>query len=720
MKKVVGRLTLPSEANFYEETKKCMDLLGADALRDSDGTKLPEDIKDLDAKIYTTYFVAREYNDFAKQNMDEVQQFYLMTEYNTATSSTLEIPIMKGYFREQVRPDYKHDPHKWWEVIDRTAGEVVPTDNWEVDEKNEQVIVKNAKEFHQYTLSFLADAIWDTTSMYNHITNDWGDREHQIPFNMIKPNSSKFMEDQLEKWLKENTKTDVVRFTTFFYHFTIVFNEEGKEKFVDWFGYSQSVSPELITEFEKKYGYKFRPEFIVDEGYYNSPFRIPSKEFKDYQEFVQLKVTEKAKKLVDKVHAAGKEAMMFLGDNWIGTEPHGEYFKNIGLDAVVGSVGDGVTLRIISDIEDVKYTEGRFLPYFFPDTFYEGNDPTIEARHNWLTARRAIMRKPINRIGYGGYLSLAYKFPKFMDYIAKVADEFRSIIEIVENNKSYSSAKVAVLNCWGKIRAWQPYIVAHGKWYKLSYSYMGMMEALSGMDMDVHFINFEDVKNGRLKEFDVIINAGDAYTAFSGGDAFKDEKVLSEIRKYVYNGGGIIGIGEPSAYQREGKFFQLHDIFGLDKELGFGQSTNKYFDKTVDKHFITEDCVEDFEFGESTSNVFATSENTEIIEYSNNEVHMATNQYGKGRAFYMAGMPHSLQNNRILKRAIHYVANKEKELYRYFAQDTNVEVAAYPEAKKYAILNNSDQEIITNVYDGNGNMQEVKLDAAEIKWIDEV
>lgn len=33
--------------------------------------------------------------------------------------------------------------------------------------------------------------------------------------------------------------------------------------------------------------------------------------------------------------------MMFLGDNWIGTEPYGAYFPEIGLDAVVGSVGGG-------------------------------------------------------------------------------------------------------------------------------------------------------------------------------------------------------------------------------------------------------------------------------------------------------------------------------------------------------------------------------------------
>ncbi len=39
-------------------------------------------------------------------------------------------------------------------------------------------------------------------------------------------------------------------------------------------------------------------------------------------------------------------------------------FASIGLDAVVGSVGNGSTLRLISDIPGVRYTEGRFLPYF--------------------------------------------------------------------------------------------------------------------------------------------------------------------------------------------------------------------------------------------------------------------------------------------------------------------------------------------------------------------
>lgn len=717
MEKYSGNVTLPSESGCLKETEELLERWGADAIRDSDGTKLSDEIKNLDAKIYTTYFVSRGHNDFAKENMEECQQLYLMSKYNLATKESLEISFMEGYFAQQIVPDYDHDPKKWWEVIDRTTEKVVDIENWHVDKENNKVIIENITPFHEYTVSFLVYAIWDPTQMYNHITNNWGDKEHDIPFDVRKPQSSKYVVDYIEKWLEENKDTDVVRFTTFFYHFTLVFNDKGKEKFVDWFGYSASISTEALEAFEKEKGYRLRPEDIIDEGYYNSPFRVPSKEYLDFMDFQQQFVSKKAKELVDKVHEAGKEAIMFLGDNWIGTEPYGEYFENIGLDGVVGSVGDGATLRMISEIPGIKYTEGRFLPYFFPDVFREGNDPVIEAKDNWLTARRAIMRKPVDRIGYGGYLSLAYKFPKFVDYIEKVCDEFREIYHNVKDTKPYCGLKVAILNSWGKIRSWQTHMVAHALWYKQIYSYLGIIESLSGVSVDVSFISFSDVvKNGVPEDIDVIINAGDHGTAFSGGEEWLDEKLTATIREWIYNGGGFIGVGEPSAYHHQGRYFQLADALGVDKELGFSLSTDKYFTTEVKEHFITKDLVEPIDFGEGMKNIYALSESTEIIEYSNGEIHLAANSYGKGRGVYIAGLPYNIDNTRLLLRSMFYSANKEEELYKWFAENTSVEVHAYPEIKKYAIVNNSDVSQESIIYDGKGNPFKVKLEAGEIRW----
>ena len=73
-----------------------------------------------------------------------------------------------------------------------------------------------------------------------------------------------------------------------------------------------------------------------------------------------------------------------------------------------------------------------------------------EAKINWVTARRAILRSPIDRIGYGGYLRLALKFPEFIDYVESVCDEFRLLYENIKGTTPYCVKKVAVLNCWGK------------------------------------------------------------------------------------------------------------------------------------------------------------------------------------------------------------------------------------------------------------------------------
>ena len=718
-----GRFTLPGESNFLDEIKEIMEKWGADAIRDSDGTKLDDEIKKLDTKIYTTYFVARAHNKFAEKHMEECQQLYLMSKFNMAEKNELYIDFLEGYFEEQIKPNYVHDEKVYWEVIDRTSDEIVPVSEWELDKEKNRVHVKNAKPFHEYTVSFLAYMIWDPTQMYNHITNNWGDKPHDIPFDVRQTASNVFMSDYLKKWLKENPDTDVVRFTTFFYHFTLVFNNLGKEKFVEWFGYGASVSVAALEAFAESRGYRLRAEDIIDKGYYNTAFRVPTEQYLDYIDFIQEFVAKEAKKLVDIVHKDGKEAMMFLGDNWIGTEPYGKYFEQIGLDAVAGSVGGGATLRMIADIPHVKYTEGRFLPYFFPDTFYEGNDPLPETVQNWITARRAILRNPVDRIGYGGYLSLAYKFPKFVDCVEKIADEFREIYDIVKGGNPYCKMKVAILNSWGKLRTWQTHMVAHALHYKQIYSYLGVLESLSGMAVDVSFISFDDViESDILDKFDVVINAGDAGTAFSGGKIWRNETLVAKIREWVYNGGGFIGIGEPSAYEHGGRFFQLAQVLGVDKELGFSLSTDKYFTKEKGKHFITEDVRKNSEngkdifFGESMKNIYALYENTEILEYSNGEIHLSSHDFGKGRGIYIAGLPYSDENTRLLWRALHYAAHKENEFNKWNCTNVHCEVHIYPEKNKIAYINNSTEEQVTEVYDERGASKTIKLNPGEIIW----
>jgi len=600
-----GRVTIPTDLDVIQETIELADKWGADAVRDCDGTDFPVELKDVGLKVYSTYYTTRKDNKWAKANPDEIQQMYLMTPFYTADGNVLRVHLMKGLYPDMLKPNSVDDITRWWEVVDRSTGEVVPAGQWEYDEEQGDVIIQTTP-FHDYTVSFLAYILWDPVHMYNAVVNDWKDVEHQLTFDVRQPKTHAYTMKRLEKFIEEHPYVNVLRFTTFFHQFTLVFDELAREKYVDWYGYSASVSPYILKQFEEEVGYRFRPEFIIDQGYYNNQYRIPSKEYKDFQAFQRREVAKIAKEMVDICHEHGKEAMMFLGDHWIGTEPFMDEFASIGLDAVVGSVGNGATLRLISDIKGVKYTEGRFLPYFFPDTFHEGGDPVKEAKVNWVTARRAILRKPIDRIGYGGYLKLALQFPDFVEYVESVCDEFRVLYENIKGTTPYCIKNVAVLNCWGKMRAWGNHMVHHGLYYKQNYSYFGIIEALSGAPFNVTFISFEDILENPdiLKDIDVIINVGDADTAHTGGEYWCNPIISSAIKKFVYEGGGIIGVGEPGAHQANGRFFQLANVFGVEEETGFTLGYDKY-NWEVHKHFITEDASEEIDFGEGKANIYA-------------------------------------------------------------------------------------------------------------------
>ena len=545
----------------------------------------------------------------------------------------------------------------------------------------------------------------------------WTNFEHQITFDVRQPKTHKYSMERLRKFIAEHPYVNVIRYTTFFHQFTLIFDELKREKFVDWYGYSASVSPYILNQFEQEVGYKFRPEYIIDQGYYNNQYRVPSKEYRDFQAFQRREVAKLAKEMVDITHECGCEAMMFLGDHWIGTEPFMPEFKTIGLDAVVGSVGNGSTLRLISDIEGVKYTEGRFLPYFFPDTFHEGGDPVKEAKENWVTARRAILRKPIDRIGYGGYLKLALQFPEFVDYVESVCNEFRELYENIKGTTPYCVKRVAVLNCWGKMRAWGCHMVHHALYYKQNYSYAGVIEMLSGAPFDVKFISFEDIKNDPhlLDSLDVIINVGDADTAHTGGIWWEDPEISSAIRKFVWNGGGFIGVGEPSGHPYQGHILQLASVLGVEEENGFTLNYDKYNWEEHPNHFILQDADKPIDFGEGKKNIYAL-EGTEVLVQRNKEVQMAAHDFGKGRAVYISGVPYSFANSRTLYRAILWSAHSEEELHTWFSSNYNVEVHAYVKNGKYCVVNNTYEPQDTIVYTTDGSSFALHLDANEIKW----
>lgn len=164
-----GRVTLPSEENYYDETMAVAKKWKADAIRDSDGTKLDKQIKNSGLKIYNAYFPTRAHNDFIQEHMEECPQIYLMSDRILSKETSLTIAFMKTYYPDQLVPNYRDNPKKYWEVIDRTTGEVIDASLWTIDQEQHRVMIKATTPWHEYTVSFLAYIIF----VYDAEKMDW-------------------------------------------------------------------------------------------------------------------------------------------------------------------------------------------------------------------------------------------------------------------------------------------------------------------------------------------------------------------------------------------------------------------------------------------------------------------------------------------------------------------------------------------------------------------
>ena len=716
-KKLTGHFTLPAQQGMDKEVKMLCEKWGVDAIRDSDGTTLSPEILGMGPDVYSTICLIRADQAWSKSHLGQCQQKFLMSFPVTCnTAGELRIKIQKGYSQEQFRIDTEHDPEKYWEVIDRTANKVVDVHDWRYLESSE-VLIKNPIKWHVYTVNFLVYQIWESTSMYNYITNNWtGD--HQMGVDPRQPHMGEHLLQYLDKWLETHPDTDYVRFTSMIYQFPLIKNEKRENVYQDWSGYLDPMSALALDEFEKQKGFRLRSEDIVDEGYFNASYRIPKKQFLDWMGFVQEFVRAYTKKCVEKVHRANKKAILFFCDHWIGTEPYLDGFEKLGFDGIIGPCLSGVELRRISDVPGDIIKEVRLYPYFFElnlqdEPVFKGNgDPVKECKKWWKGIRRALLRRCVDRIGFGGYLDLAVKYPDFLNYVEELADEFRTVLNKTKKTIPCNVAKkVALLDCWGRMRSWM---------HNDNWPQGHIPEFLSGFPAEIEFISFDDIrKNGISEDIGTIINWGSVGSSWSGGKNWADPEIVEKIRAWVDTGGGFVGVEDSTAYEYQGRFFQLADVLGVEKEIGNRLSWAKNIRPDVNqRHFILEDAVEKIDLGTVRSSVYLNSESAELLAGTPNAVLLSTNKFGKGRSVYFSNYLHNAQNMRILYRTILWVSGQEDGLRKWFSTDINTDCACYPEVKQFVVINNSEQDRNTTVYNANGRSANIFLKPLEMKWFE--
>ena len=707
-----GGFTLPGEAGYEQLTLELAKKWGADVIRDSDGTKLSPEIVEAGYGIYSTICIIRQHNAFAAEHPDSQQQTFLCSDPVVAQGETLVIRPMDGYFDQQFELNDSPEALEYWQVYDRTTNTPVCKCQWSYADG--AVTINGCTPWHEYTVSFLCWRIWEEINMYNHTTNSWTS-EHLRQLDPRHPAAWEYLQKWLEDWCVANPATNVVRLTSLFYNFVWIFGDDMRlrSRYVDWASYDYTVSVAALKAFEKEYGYALTAEDFINQGKLQVTHMPPTKAKRDYMAFIMKFVAEKAKVLVDIIHKYGKQAYVFYDDSWVGMEPYGPYFAKVGFDGLIKCVFSGYECRLCANAE-VPTHELRFHPYLFPTglgglpTFSEGGNPSRDALQYWQHVRRALLRQPVDRIGLGGYLSLTLPFPDFHDTIENMAIEFRRIKEMHAHGAPLCApVKVAVLHTWGKLRSW----TLSGHFHETyMHDLIHINEALSGLPVDVKYISFEDVENGALADVDVIINAGRAGDAWSGGDAWKSEKLVAEITRFVHEGGAFIGVGEPSAVDGYHTYFRMANVLGIDKDTGARVCHGKWQFEVEDAPVFIDKTV----LG-ADKHLYLTDGKAKVLHAEDGVPQMVIHPFGKGQGVYMSHFEVTADSTRMLLELLLQLKGvAQKDVY--LSDNANVETAYFPADDVLVVFNNAEEAVDCTVHTPAGDVK-YSLAAMETKII---
>ena len=689
-----GGFTLPGEAGYERLTLEMAEKWGADVIRDSDGTKLSPEITQAGYRIYSTICIIREHNEFARLHPDAQQQTFLFSEPVTATGEKMTIHLLDGYFEEQFELNDSGEAMAYWQVWDRTEDRLLSPEEWEYADGC--VTLNRCVPYHRYSVSFLAWRIWEEINMYNHTTNHWTS-EHLRQLDPRHPLAWEYLQSWLDRWCRENPQTNVIRLTSLFYNFVWIFGSDlcRRTRFTDWASYDFTVSPAALKAFEREYGYALTAEDFIRQGKLQATHRLPTDRKRDYMDFIQRFVAEKAAKLVEIIHSHGKEAYVFYDDSWVGMEPNGKYFASVGFDGLIKCVFSGFECRLCTSAE-VPVHELRFHPYLFPvglgglPTFSEGGHPEEDAEAYWLHVRRALARQCVDRIGLGGYLHLTVGQDAFNDAIAKMAADFRRLKALQAcGAPAELPVTVAVLHAWGSLRSW----TLSGHFHETDRnSLIHINEALSGLPVKVRFISFEDVENGALREADVLINAGRAGDAWSGGDAWKDPEIVSEVTRFVYEGGGLIGAGEPSAAEGKDTRFALAHVLGVDQDDGryACHPPWAWTQEMSDPFFVAGESVG------KTAGIRLTGPDTLVLNARGETPTLTVHEFGRGKAIYLGDFYYSPAGARMLLEMLLYLTGADGRAAGLTDQYL-AECAWYPQAETLVVMNNSGEPMEVNI-----------------------
>ena len=339
-------------------------------------------------------------------------------------------------------------------------------------------------------------------------------------------------------------------------------------------------------------------------------------------------------------------------------------------------------------------------------TFSEGGHPDRDALQYWQHVRRALLRQSVDRIGLGGYLHLTQGYPEFCDVIECMAIEFRRIKELHSHGAPLTCpCRVAVLHTWGSLRSW----TLSGHFHETDrHVLIHINEALSGLPVEVRFISFEDVLSGALSDVDVVINAGRAGDAWSGGAAWESPALVAELTRFVHEGGVFLGVGEPSAAPGHHTFFRMAQVLGIDKDTGARVCHGRWQFEVAEAPFtVAADALGD------DPDLYLTDGKATVLCAKDGVPQMTLNRFGKGLGVYMSGFRVGTESTRMLLELLLYACQIPPQ-EAYLSGSPLVETAYFPADRTLVAVSNAEEEIRTVLHTPSGD-REITLSPMETR-----
>ncbi|MBR5382360.1 MAG: D-galactosyl-beta-1-4-L-rhamnose phosphorylase, partial [Clostridia bacterium] len=175
--------------------------------------------------------------------------------------------------------------------------------------------------------------------------------------------------------------------------------------------------------------------------------------------------------------------------------------------------------------------------------------------------------------------------------------------------------------------------------------------------------------------------------AWSGGDAWRSPEIVSELTRFVHEGGSLIGVAEPTAAPGGDTRFALAHVLGVDEDRGEYACHQPWaFDAEDRAPFMIADGAL-----HRTAGIRLTDPDTTVLRAEGVTPVLTLRRFGKGSAVYMGGFTYSPEAARMLLEMLLYLTGADGKIAG-LTDDPLVECAFYPAAGALAVMNSADED----------------------------